>query len=56
MPNMAAMFAAYSDLKTGPIYLGMSEYLVNSTANGSNQGFFIYFVREADGVWRLESM
>ena len=36
----------------GPISLELSEYLVNS----GSQGFFVYFVREADGVWRLESM
>jgi hypothetical protein len=35
---------------------GIGEYAVNRMIDGENQLFFIYFVRDADGVWRLDSM
>jgi hypothetical protein len=34
----------------------IGEYAVNRTVDGVNQVFFIYFMRDVDGVWRLDSM
>ncbi len=32
------------------------EYAVNRTIDGQDRIFFVYLMRDADGVWRLESM
>ncbi len=34
----------------------IGEYVVGRTIGGVNQIFFIYFMRDIDGVWRLDSM
>lgn len=34
----------------------VAEYLVVQDVNGDRQGFFIYLVREADGVWRISQL
>jgi hypothetical protein len=34
----------------------MAEYAANRTISGVNQISFIYFIKDPDGVWRLESM
>lgn len=34
----------------------VAEYLVVQELNGDRQGFFIYLIREADGVWRISQL
>ncbi len=34
----------------------LGEYVIGRTINGVKQIFFIYFLRDIDGVWRLDSM
>lgn len=34
----------------------VAEYLVVQDLNGDRQGFFIYLVREGDGVWRISQL
>jgi chitodextrinase len=34
----------------------MGEYAINRTINGVEQIFFIYFIRDVDGVWRIDDM
>jgi hypothetical protein len=52
---MPGIVAGYSDLAAVQIYLDLSEYVLNQTVNGTTDAFFVYFVREGNGVWRLES-
>jgi len=33
-----------------------AEYALNATVNGENRLFLIYFLKDADGVWRVEAM
>jgi len=33
---------------------GLAEYGVNSTDDGVNNLFLLYYIRGADGVWRLD--
>lgn len=35
---------------------GFGEYAVNRTIDGVNHVYLIYFLPDADGIWRLDSM
>lgn len=56
MPVMPAIVGTYSPIKTVTSSYEIGEYAVNRTINGVNRIFFIYFVRDENGVWRLDSM
>ena len=56
MPDMAAIFASASTLQLVSISEGMGEYAVNRTIDGVNRIFFIYFLQDDDGIWRIDSM
>lgn len=53
MPQVAASFSA---LQTVTLDGEVAEYAINRTINGIDRIFFVYFVRDFDGVWRLDSM
>ena len=55
-PNMTQIVGQFSVLQ--PVTVGdtVGSYAVNRTVNGVNRLFFVYFLRDADGVWRLDSM
>lgn len=56
MPQMSAIFASSSPLKSASFSQGVSEYAINRTIDGVNTIFFIYFLQDDDGVWHLDSM
>jgi hypothetical protein len=56
LPHMPEIVASYSPLKRVSISENMGEYAVTRTINGEMKIFFIYYLRGADGVWRLDSM
>ena len=35
---------------------GQVEYLTIVPQNGTNYGYYLYFIQESDGVWRLHSL
>jgi hypothetical protein len=48
--------ASYSALQNVSVTSSTGEYAVNRVIDGVDQIFFIYFLRDPDGVWRLDSM
>ncbi|MBI2964139.1 MAG: hypothetical protein HYY35_10325 [Deltaproteobacteria bacterium] len=53
MPGIVASYSRPQRVSTDPEIL---EYAINRTIDGVNQIFFVYLLRDADGVWRLDSM
>lgn len=46
----------WSPLQPSKITEEYAEFAVNKTVNGINRLFFIYFIRDSDGIWRIDSM
>ena len=51
-----AIVDSYSALQRVSITSNMGEYAVNRVIDGVDEVFFIYLLRDPDGVWRLDSM
>jgi hypothetical protein len=47
---------SYSALQASVLSATFAEYALNRTIAGENRLFFIYFLQDEDGVWRIESM
>ena len=56
LPDMTQILASWSSPLTSSLSASIGEYAVITTSAGARQLFLIYFVKEADGVWRLDSM
>lgn len=56
LPNMGTIVASFSVLQVHEIDETVGSYAVNRIIDGLNRIFFIYFIRDGDGVWRLDSM
>jgi hypothetical protein len=56
LPEMTQILGSFSDLQSVEIDGTVGEYAVNRIINGINRIFFIYFLRDVDGVWRVDSM
>lgn len=56
MPQMAGIVGSFSAPQKMAISGAIGEYAVNRTIDGVGKLFFVYFLKGADGVWRLESM
>lgn len=56
LPAFSAIVASYSALQSVSITSDTGEYAVNRVIDGIDQIFFIYFQRDPDGVWHLDSM
>ena len=54
--RMTQIVGSYSTLQRSQLGNGVCEYAVNRTIDGINRIFFISFVRDEDGIWRLDSM
>lgn len=56
-PMMEEIFAAGSPLLPGQLSIDIGEYaMVRQDSDGQPRVYLVYFLRGADGVWRLESM
>lgn len=55
-PDMPAIVASYSRPQRVSAGSEILEYAINRTIDGENQIVFVYLLRDADGVWRLDSM
>jgi hypothetical protein len=53
LPQIVASFSAP---QSSTLTSTVGEYAVNRTIDGANRIFFIYFLRDGDGVWRIDSM
>ncbi|MGH9719773.1 MAG: hypothetical protein ACRD8O_06140, partial [Bryobacteraceae bacterium] len=56
LPNMIQILGSFSNLQSVAIDGTVGEYAVNRIIDGANRIFFIYFLRDVDGVWRVDSM
>lgn len=56
LPHFPFIVSSYSALQNVFVSSSMGEYAVNRVIDGVDQIFFIYFLRDSDGVWRLDSM
>lgn len=54
--EMPDIVASYSQPKAGRISSEFAEYVVNRVIDGINHVFFLYFLKDVDGVWRIDSM
>lgn len=54
--SLPAIAASFSAPLTFSIDSDIGEYLVNRLIDGRDRVFFVYFLRDNDGVWRLDSM
>ena len=55
-PYFSQILSTFSDLQPVSLSGEIGEYAINRTINGENRIFFLYFGRDGDGVWRLQSM
>ncbi|MFK5970154.1 MAG: hypothetical protein QM487_08575 [Candidatus Marithrix sp.] len=56
LPHMAEIVASYSPLIRVSLSSNIGEFAVNRTIDGELKVFFVYYLKGADGVWRLDSM
>ena len=56
LPHMAEIVASYSPLIRISLSGNIGEFAVNRTIDGELKIFFVYYLKGADGVWRLDSM
>jgi hypothetical protein len=56
LPHMPEIVRSYSDLRRASLSASIGEYAVNRMIGGRNKLFLIYFLKGADGVWRIDAM
>ncbi len=56
LPHMADITASYSPPRNVSMSEALGEYAITRVSNGKAHLFLIYFLKDADGVWRLEAM
>jgi hypothetical protein len=55
-PHMMEIMNSWSPLQKSEITDDYAEFAVNRLINGVNRIFFIYFLKDEDGVWKLDTM
>ena len=56
LPQMPQIIASYSPLRRISITGEIGEYAISRPIGGKNMLFLVYFLKDVDGVWRLDSM
>ena len=54
--DMIDILNSWSPLQKSEITSEYAEFAVNRKINGVNNIFFIYFLRDGDEVWRIDTM
>lgn len=54
--QMPSIIAGYSDLKKVKLGYTYAEYALNRTIDGQERLFFVYFMRDRFGIWRIYSL
>ncbi len=54
--DLPSIMGSFSSLQESELYSNYGEYAINRDIDGENRLFFIYFIRDGDGIWRIESM
>lgn len=55
-PHFAEIVASYSPLRQVAFSHDIGEYAVTRMAEGQKRLYLIYFLKDGDGVWRLDAM
>jgi hypothetical protein len=55
-PEFPQIVASYSPLRRVSISEDIGEYAIVRSFNGQNRLYLVYFLRDADGVWRMDGM
>jgi hypothetical protein len=56
MPHMPDIVASYSTLAKSHLNGAFGEYAVKRQLDGKNRLYLLYFLRDPDGVWRIDEM
>jgi len=56
LPHMPEIVASYSPMARISLSEDIGEYAIVRRDNGQNRVYLIYFLRDADGVWRVDGM
>jgi hypothetical protein len=56
MVHLPEFAASLSAIQMVSLESGIAEYLVSRNLGGTPRWFFVHFLQEADGTWRLEDM
>ena len=56
MPHMPAIVASYSELEQISLTGDVGEYAITRTDGATKRLYLIYFMRDADGIWRVDGM
>lgn len=56
LPHMSEIIASYSPLRGLAVSERVAEYGFNRIVEGEKRLFFVYFLQNTDGVWRLSAM
>jgi len=55
-PSLASAVANWDPPKTGAIDTEIAEYTVRRIINGIKRVYYVYLLRDPDGIWRIDSM
>lgn len=55
-PALPSMFANFPPITATAMVSGDAEYFFVVPRNGKKYGYYLYFMRDGDGVWRLHSL
>lgn len=55
-PNLPDIVTQLGVLHAGAIGNDMAEYIVTRESSGNQYAYFIYFIRDEDGIWRIDGM
>ena len=53
---MSSLYASYSPLEGYDITTDLATYFITRVVNGETRVYFVQFIRDPDGVWRLDDM
>jgi hypothetical protein len=56
LPQMSSIVSSFSTPVTARITADFAEFIVNRSIQGVDNAFFIYMLRNRDGVWRIGGM
>jgi hypothetical protein len=56
LPHMPEIIASYSPLRRVSVSPDIGEYALSRVIDGQNRLFLVYFLKDENGVWKLEAM
>jgi len=56
LPNIGSIYASYSPLRGYNITEDLATYFITRVVNGTTEVYFVDFIRDADGIWRVADM